>query len=160
MSLEKILRIGVISNTHGLYDESITSLFRGVDAIIHAGDIGRLEVIDRLEAIAPVIAVEGNNDAFRRFPSEKVEEFAGRRVLVTHIFGELHQIRREQKKLIETVRPDIVIFGHSHRPYTHKLGQILLFNPGSAGPRRFNLPRTVGLLHLTRRRVRTEIVTL
>ena len=66
--------IGVISDTHGLFDQSIVSIFEGVDAIIHAGDIGKLEVIDRLEEIAPVFAVEGNNDSFRRFPVERLED--------------------------------------------------------------------------------------
>ena len=63
------VKIGVISDTHGLFDESIVSIFAGVDLIIHAGDIGKLEVIARLEEIAPVIAVEGNNDSFGRFPA-------------------------------------------------------------------------------------------
>ncbi|MFY9609660.1 MAG: metallophosphoesterase family protein [Blastocatellia bacterium] len=65
------MKIGVISDTHGLFDESITSIFARVDAMIHAGDIGQLEVIARLEKIAPVFAVEGNNDSFGRFPLER-----------------------------------------------------------------------------------------
>lgn len=154
------MRIGVISDTHGLFDESIRSIFDGVDAIIHAGDIGKLEVIDRLEQIAPVFAVEGNNDDFRTLPNERVEELAGRRVLIRHIFGELHQLKAGDKKIVEQLRPDIVVFGHSHRPYRQMLGQTMLFNPGSAGPRRFSLPRTVGMLSLKPSGAEARIITL
>jgi putative phosphoesterase len=154
------VRIGVVSDTHGRFDPAIPRLFRGVDVILHAGDIGTLDVIRGLEAIAPVLAVEGNNDHFRRFPVERIEQLAGRRILVRHIFGELHQIGGEEKALVERLRPDVVVFGHSHRPYRAQLGSAVLFNPGSAGPRRFTLPRTVGLLRLDRRRVETRILGL
>jgi hypothetical protein len=140
--------VGIVSDTHGRFDPALPRVFRGVDVIVHAGDIGRLEVIAALEVIAPVLAVEGNNDAFGRFPVERREELAGRRVYIRHIFGELHQLRRVDRELVERLRPDVVIFGHSHRPYRAVLGGTLLFNPGSAGPRRFSLPRTVGLLRL------------
>ncbi len=154
------MRIGVVSDTHGRFDPAIPRLFRGVDAILHAGDIGTLDVIRALEAIAPVLAVEGNNDHFRRFPIQRVEQLAGRRILVRHIFGELHQIGREQKGLVERLRPDVVVFGHSHRPYRARFGPTLLFNPGSAGPRRFTLPRTVGLLCFLPARITTRILPL
>jgi uncharacterized protein len=152
--------IGVISDTHGLFDESIPSIFDGVDAIIHAGDIGKLEVIGRLEKIAPVFAVEGNNDHFQGLPTERVEELVGRRVMIRHIFGELHQLKAADKKIIEQLRPDIVVFGHSHRAYQQMLGKALLFNPGSAGPRRFSLPRTVGMMSLTPSSFDARIITL
>ena len=152
--------IGVISDTHGRFDQSIVSTFEGVDAIIHAGDIGKLEVIDRLEEIAPVFAVEGNNDSFRRFPVERLEELAGRRVIIRHIFGELHQLKQSDRKMVERIQPDVVVFGHSHRPYQQMLNRTLLFNPGSAGPRRFSLPRTVGILSLTETGAEGEIRNL
>ncbi len=154
------MKIGVISDTHGLFDESIMSIFAGVDAIIHAGDIGKLEVITRLEQIAPVIAVEGNNDSFERFPVQRVEELNGHRVLVRHIFGELHQLRSTDKRMLEELHPQVVVFGHSHRPYEQMLGGALLFNPGSAGPRRFSLPRTVGILSLDGERPESRIINL
>lgn len=154
------MKIGVISDTHGLFDESIVSIFAGVDLIIHAGDIGKLEVIARLEEIAPVIAVEGNNDSFGRFPVERIEELNGHRIVVRHIFGELHKLRADDKQMVERVQPDVVVFGHSHRPYQQKLGSTMLFNPGSAGPRRFSLPRTVGMLSLSRSGVEAEIISL
>jgi hypothetical protein len=140
--------LGVIADTHGRFDPALPRLFRGVDTIVHAGDIGRLEVIAALEAIAPVLAVEGNNDAFGRYPVERQAELGGRRIYLRHIFGELHQLRRDDRELLDRLRPDVVIFGHSHRPYRAVLGATLLFNPGGAGPRRFSLPRTVGLLRL------------
>ena len=138
------MRIGVISDTHGLFDESITGIFDGVDAIIHAGDIGKLHVIERLEAIAPVFAVRGNNDPSMTLPDQRLEELAGRRVLIRHIFGELHQLKTRDKKIVAELRPDIIVFGHSHRPYQHVLDKTILFNPGSAGPRRFSGRRGLG----------------
>ncbi len=99
------MRLGVISDTHGLFDDAITTIFAGVDRIIHAGDIGKLEVIRQLEQVAPVIAVEGNNDWFGQFPTERIEEFAGQRVMIRHIFGELHQLEAADKKLIAKLQP-------------------------------------------------------
>jgi putative phosphoesterase len=154
------LRLGIISDTHGLYDEAINDIFAGVDCIVHAGDIGKLEVIHRLETIAPVFAVEGNNDWFGHYPTERLEEINGQRVLIRHIFGELHQLDQSAHKTIETHRPDILIFGHSHRPYRQQLNRTLLFNPGSAGPRRFNLPRTVGLLTFYSSGIDARIINL
>jgi putative phosphoesterase len=154
------LRLGVISDTHGLFDASVTSIFAGVDAIIHAGDIGKIEIISRLELIAPVVAVEGNNDSFGAFPAQRVEEFAGQKVMIRHIFGELHQLKEKDKRMVEQLRPRVVVFGHSHRPYREMLGRTMLFNPGSAGPRRFKLPRTVGLMTLEGSTARAEIISL
>jgi putative phosphoesterase len=154
------VKVGVISDTHGLFDPSVGQIFNGVAAIIHAGDIGKLDVIERLEEIAPVLAVEGNNDWFNLYPTERVEDMAGRRVIIRHIFGELHQLGAVEKKMVEMVCPDVVIFGHSHRPYYERLNGALLFNPGSAGPRRFSLPRTVGLLDFRESEIEAEIIKL
>ena len=154
------MKLGVISDTHGLFDEAIPPIFKGVNAIIHAGDIGRIEVITRLEQIAPVFAVEGNNDSFGVYPEERIENWIGYRVLIRHIFGELHQLRKADKERISDLRPDLVVFGHSHRPYNEILGETILFNPGSAGPRRFSLPRTVGLLSLRRNGAQAQIIKL
>ena len=150
-------KLGVISDTHGKFDEAIVPIFRGVDCIIHGGDVGKVEVVERLERIAPVLAVEGNNDSPGLFPSERIERLAGRTILVRHIFGELHQIGKKERAIIQRIAPDIVIFGHSHRPYEARLGNTVLFNPGSAGPRRFSLPRTVGLLLIGDSSIETQI---
>lgn len=154
------MKLGIISDTHGLYDEAINEIFAGVDGIIHAGDIGKLEIIHRLESIAPVFAVEGNNDWFGRYPTERLEKLDGQRVLIRHIFGELHQLDQSAHQTLETHSPDILIFGHSHRPYRQQLNRTLLFNPGSAGPRRFNLPRTVGLLTFSQAKIESRIISL
>lgn len=154
------MRLGVISDTHGLFDEAIPSIFKGVNAIIHAGDIGKIEVLERLEQIAPVFAVEGNNDSFGVYPEERIENWSGYRILISHIFGELHQLRKAERQKIEDLQPDLVVFGHSHRPYNETFGDTLLFNPGSAGPRRFSLPRTVGLLTLRRNEANGQIISL
>jgi|SRR5262249_32011177 len=156
-AMRRSLRLGVISDTHGRFDPVIVPIFSGVDCIIHAGDVGKVEVISRLEEIAPVLAVEGNNDAPGLYPSERVERLAGRTVLVRHIFGELHQIGKKQREEVERLAPDLVIFGHSHRPYEALLGKAILFNPGSAGPKRFSLPRTVGLITIDDSGIRTQI---
>ena len=153
------MKVGVISDTHGMYDEAVAGIFAGVDAIVHAGDIGKLEIIQRLEGIAPVLAVEGNNDWFGTYPTERFEEISGLRVMIRHIFGELHQLDRAEREVLKTVRPDVVIFGHSHRPYQERINGTLLFNPGSAGPRRFKLPRTVGLLNIDTK-VEATIISL
>lgn len=158
--MRDLMKLGVISDTHGLFDEAIPSIFKGVHAIIHAGDIGRIEVVERLEQIATVFAVEGNNDSFGVYPEERVEEWGDYLILIRHIFGELHQLRKAERKVIEELQPDFVVFGHSHRPYCEMVGQTTLFNPGSAGPRRFSLPRTVGLLTLRRNRSKGEIISL
>ena|SRR5215510_3219067 len=158
--MRALIKLGVISDTHGLFDEAIPSIFKGVDAIIHAGDIGKIEVIERLERIAPVFPVEGNNDSFGVYPEERIEEWGHCLVLIRHIFGELHQLRKAERQIIEDLQPDIVVFGHSHRPYYEMVGQTTLFNPGSAGPRRFSLPRTVGLLTLRRNSGKGEIISL
>ena len=157
---DNTLRIGVISDTHGLFDEAIPSIFDGVDAIIHAGDIGAIEIIRRLQQIAPVFAVEGNNDSFGEFPEERTEELAGHRLIIRHIFGELHQLRQRDRHMVERIQPDVLVFGHSHRPYQQMLGKTMLFNPGSAGPRRFSLPRTAGMLTLRRSGVEAVIINL
>jgi predicted phosphodiesterase len=88
-----------------------------LDANTHATDIGKLEVISRLEQMAPVIAVEGNNDWFNQFPTQSIQKMACYTVLIRHIFGELHQLQAADRNMLDRVPPDIVIFGHSHRPY-------------------------------------------
>lgn len=145
---QAFLRIGVIADTHGLFDHAIIRHFRGVDRIIHAGDIGDRSVIRRLEAIAPVTAVSGNIDGYRRgrWPPERLVMLAGRRIAIRHVIYEGGKITKEGQDFLDREQPDICIFGHTHRPKIEWLGHLLLFNPGSAGPRRFHLPRSLGLL--------------
>lgn len=137
--------IGVISDTHGLLRPEIFSIFTKVDLIIHAGDIGRPEVLSDLEAVAPIKAVLGNVDSRYDFPRVKLAETVdvmGRRIYVIH---NRHQFTANPA----SQKIDLVIFGHSHQPYHERENGILYFNPGSAGPRRFSYPIAVGMITLT-----------
>ncbi|HEU4686678.1 MAG TPA: metallophosphoesterase family protein [Nitrospira sp.] len=162
MARLKPLRIGVIADTHGLFDPAIYRHFRGVDRIIHAGDIGHRSVIARLARIAPVIAVSGNVDDRKvtRCGPETVVELAGTRVAVRHIIYERGKIRKDAAAFLARVRADICIFGHTHQPKIARVGDVLLLNPGSAGPKRFSLPRGIALLSLGKTSCRARLIRL
>jgi len=148
--------VGVISDTHGLLRPEAIAALRGVDRIIHAGDIGAPEILTTLGEIAPVTAVRGNNDKgawARAIPLTQVVDADGALIYVIHDVGELD------------VDPGaggfgVVIAGHSHQPRNEVRDGVLWFNPGSAGPRRFKLPIALGLLTIEAGRARGEIVTL
>jgi hypothetical protein len=153
--------VGVISDTHGKLDKQVFELFEGVSHIIHAGDIGDEELIWQLERVAPVIAVRGNIDAHTMcFPTERLAVIHGRTFFVRHQFATVEKLSAAQQRLIEQRMPDAVIFGHSHQAYSGLWRGTLLFNPGSAGPKRFNLPRSVGLLEFHEDRIASRIVML
>jgi len=147
------MRIGVISDTHGLLRPAAVELLAGADHIIHAGDIGRPEVIDGLREIAPVTAVRGNVDMgawAAAYPETERVRLGGRSIHVLHNLAEL------------TLDPaadgiDIVVSGHSHRPKIETRGGVLYLNPGSAGPRRFSLPVALATLELDDTGVRPRI---
>jgi putative phosphoesterase len=109
-------------------------------------------VIEQLEQIAPVTAVSGNvdDDEQSGFPSEAVIELAGHRIAIRHILYEGGKLTKDGRAFLDRERPDICIFGHTHQPKREWLGDTLLFNPGSAGPKRFRLPRCLGILVLAR----------
>ena len=146
------IRIGVIADTHGRLDPVVRRHFKGVDYIFHAGDIGDRSVIEQLEQIAPVTAVSGNVDGDEQngFSSEVIIELAGRRIAMRHILYERGKMTKEGRAVLDRERPDICIFGHTHQPKADWFGKTLLFNPGSAGPKRFKLPRGLGILVLAR----------
>jgi putative phosphoesterase len=152
MNQRKAIRIGVIADTHGLFDPAIRRHFKGVDHIFHAGDIGDRSVIEQLEKIAPVTAVSGNvdDDEQSGFPSEATIELAGRRIAIRHVLYEGGRLTKDGQAFLDCERPDICIFGHTHQPKVERFGKTLLFNPGSAGPKRFKLQRGVGILVLTK----------
>jgi putative phosphoesterase len=161
MSSATHVRIGVISDTHGKLDQKVLELFAGVRRIIHAGDIGDEELIWQLEAVAPVIAVRGNNDADTLcFPNERMAVIEGRTFYVRHQFATVEKLTAAQQRIIEQRMPDVVIFGHSHKAYSGEWRGTLLFNPGGAGPKRFNLPRTVGLLEIRDEEIVPHILDL
>jgi putative phosphoesterase len=140
----------VIADTHGLFDPAVRRHFKGVDHILHAGDIGDRSVLEQLEQIAPVTAVSGNVDDYEKsgFPSKVVIELAGCRIAICHILYEGGKLTKEGRAFLQETQSDLCIFGHTHRPNVEWFGKTLLFNPGSAGPKRFNLPRTVGILEM------------
>ncbi|WP_082637479.1 metallophosphoesterase family protein [Bradyrhizobium retamae] len=140
-----MLRIGVISDTHGILRPEAEQRLAGVAHIIHAGDIGRPEVIHGLRRIAPVIAIRGNVDKgpwAENYPDTETVRLGEQSI---HI---LHDIQDLQLDPAEC-GINVVISGHSHRPLIETTGGVLYLNPGSAGPRRFNLPITLATLDLT-----------
>ena len=153
------MKIGIISDTHGHLDPGVAMLFDGVGHILHAGDIGQSSIILQLEQIAPVTAVLGNNDAGLDFPETEIAVLAGRKFLVHHIV----QVRAPDETIrsrIQREAPDVVVFGHSHKPYCETIGETLYLNPGYAGRPRFNLPRSVALVHCGATGIRTEFKSL
>ncbi len=136
--------IGVVSDTHSYYDDRLDLVLAGAERIVHAGDIGTLDVLSRLRALAPVTAVLGNTDLpfwEDDLPLEAEVEALGLRILVCHI-GENLLARRDP--VAEGI--DLVVSGHSHKPAVERRGDTLFLNPGAAGKARFGLPRTCALV--------------
>ncbi|WP_455388251.1 metallophosphoesterase family protein [Petrachloros mirabilis] len=162
MSRSQVLRIGVIADTHGLFDQAILRHFQSVDHILHAGDIGGGWVIEKLRAIAPVTVVSGNVDGYEQsgHPSERIIRLAGRRIAIRHILFEGSKLTKEGRTFLEREQPDLCIFGHTHQQKLEWLGKTLLVNPGSAGPKRFKLTRGIALLHVSNRSVEPRLIPL
>jgi putative phosphoesterase len=148
--------IGVISDTHGLCRPEAVAALQGSERIIHAGDIGDPAILDRLSEVAPVTAVRGNVDReswTKDIPETNVLEIEGVSIYVLHILESL-DLKPEAAGI------HAVIYGHSHVPKQETQDGVLYFNPGSAGPRRFQLPVTVGKLIVDGRKIRSEIILL
>jgi len=148
--------IGVISDTHGLLRPEAVAALRGSERIIHAGDVGDPAILDKLNEIAPVTAVRGNVDTgvwSRKLPLTNVLELAGVSIYVLHILDEL-DLKPEAAGFAA------VIYGHRHKPHSEMKNAVLYFNPGSAGPRRFDLPVSVGRLRVEKGQITAEIVEL
>jgi len=162
MNPSRAIRIGVLADTHGLFDPAIVRHFQGVDHIVHAGDIGKRTVIAQLERLAPVTAVSGNVDGYEEsgFPLEMTIDLGGLMIAIRHIVYEGGKLTKEGRAFLDRTQPDICIFGHTHQPKNEWFGDILLFNPGSAGPKRFTLPRMLGKIttgdRLSARHIRLE----
>lgn len=156
------MRIGVISDTHGLFDRAILRQFSGVDHILHAGDIGRGDVLAQLQRIAPVTAVSGNVDGFEAsgVPVEQLVELVGHRIAITHRLYEGGRLTKDGMDLLARLRPAVCVYGHTHQPKADWRDGVLLFNPGSAGPKRFHLPRAVGVLLLEHDTVESHHILL
>jgi putative phosphoesterase len=145
-------RIGIISDTHGLLRPEAERGLADVNHIIHAGDIGRPEIVDALRRIAPVTAIRGNVDSgewAREYSDTKLVRLAGKSIYV------LHDVKTLQADLGAGI--DVIVSGHSHVPKIDAVGGVLYLNPGSAGPRRFKLPITLATLEVTSAGIRPEI---
>jgi putative phosphoesterase len=145
------MRIGLISDTHGKLRASVFDAFRDVDLILHAGDVGPLDIITQLESIAPVHAVLGNTDGWELEPRvrESVElEPEGYRIVVVH--GHQLSVPSPEKLRAFQPRADIIVYGHTHKPLIDDRNGRLVVNPGAAGPARFNLKPSVAILTVER----------
>lgn len=149
-------RIGLIADTHGLLRPQALAALRGSDAIIHAGDIGDAQILQALADIAPVTAVRGNNDKAawaQRLPASAVLKIGGAAIHVIHDLAEFDAG-------LAGVDVHAVVSGHSHRPRVERRGKLLYVNPGSAGPRRFKLPVSVGRLMVSGSGVAAALIEL
>lgn len=138
------MKLGIVSDTHGLLRPEVLPALAGVEQILHLGDVGNASILDKLARIAPVHAVRGNVDHTGRcgsLPETDVLLFADHYLYLLHDLGTLHLDPAAAKF-------SAVLYGHSHQPRIEHRKGVLYFNPGSCGPRRFELPVTLGLLHL------------
>ena len=150
------MNIGVISDTHGLLRPEAVDALAGSDLILHAGDIGNLEVLDGLRAIAPVVAVRGNNDQ-----GQWAEPIAEREVVeIEGVSMYLLHILRDLPIDPKSAGVQVVISGHSHKPLVEERDGVLFLNPGSAGPRRFKLQIALAHLHIDGAAIEAKIVEL
>lgn len=148
--------IGVISDTHGLLRPAVGKAFAGVELILHAGDVGKQEVLEELRKLAPVVAVRGNTDHggwAQQLPLREIVEVAETVIYLVHDLNALD------------LNPaaagfQVVVSGHSHDPYVVRKNGVLYLNPGSAGPRRFSLPISLALLKIDGGRLMVELIDL
>lgn len=145
-------RIGIISDTHGLLRPAAERALTGVNHIIHAGDMGRPDIVEALRRIAPVTAIRGNVDSgewAREYPDTQLVRLAGKSIYVLH---DLKTLNADPGAGV-----DVIVSGHSHVPKIDTVGGVLYLNPGSAGPRRFKLPITLATLEVVPEGMRPAI---
>lgn len=150
------MRIGVISDTHGLLRPEAVATLQGVDHILHAGDVGDPMILDHLSQIAPVTAIRGNIDssgACAQLPATEFIDLGGYNIYMLHSVLDID---------LDPVAAGIaaVISGHSHKPSIEWKKDVLYFNPGSAGPRRFSLPISLGLLDISDSAIEPRLITI
>ena len=146
----------MISDTHGLLRPEAVAALRGSEHIIHAGDVGDPEILDQLAKIAPVTAIRGNIDKGKwalRLPETEVVEIGGVSIYILHDLSQL-DLKAEAAGF------QVLIYGHSHIPKQETRNGVLYFNPGSAGPRRFKLPISVGRLSIVDGKINSELITI
>jgi uncharacterized protein len=172
-----MMQVGIVSDTHGWFDPGLRNKLAGVDRIVHAGDVGSPAVLDELSLIAPVVAVKGNIDSESlRFRLSMRLFWDGTQIEVLHELpvGQawLEEVARRTRvsdsgkmrrdRFLSSFHPAtrVVVFGHSHQPCLVRFGNKLFVNPGSAGKKRFRLPRCCAMMTLSARRVAVKILTL
>lgn len=153
------MKLGLISDTHGFLDPRLPKIFRDVDHILHAGDIGPDHLIAQLEATAPVTAVLGNNDASSCYPLTQTFVAGELRFLVHHIVAP-RALTDELRTRIARERPDVVVFGHSHKQFCERVDGMLFVNPGYAGKPKFGAERSVALLECNGKEMQFSFVRL
>jgi uncharacterized protein len=149
------VRVGVISDTHNLLRPQVLERLAGCERILHAGDVGGLEILERLRQVAPVAAVRGNmdgDDTAAELPPSLAGDLDGLPFRMIH--------RREDVDPAWPQRLRLIVFGHSHRPELEWRGNCLLLNPGACGPRRFHLPLTLAILTVADNRIVPEILSV
>ncbi|HEX9106267.1 MAG TPA: metallophosphoesterase family protein [Longimicrobiales bacterium] len=155
------VRLGLISDTHGLLRPSVFDRLQGVLRILHAGDVGREDILRELEVIAPVTAVYGNTDGWelrRRLPQVAQVEEAGRRITVVH--GDVPGSPTPARLAAAHGQADIIVYGHTHQARVERVGRTLVVNPGAAGPARFKLGPSLAILTLEGDEERVELLEL
>jgi uncharacterized protein len=148
--------LGVISDTHGLLRPEALAALRGSSLIVHAGDVGAPDILDRLREIAPTIAVRGNVDDepwAKRWPMSQTVDFEGHAIHVVHRIADLDRYPPRGTA-------NAIVYGHSHKPSVEARGDVLFLNPGAAGPRRFNLPITIARVTIVDAKLHAQIVEL
>jgi hypothetical protein len=153
------LKIGVISDTHGFLDPRVERIFAGVDHILHAGDIGNEIIEFELKAIAPTILVLGNNDPDLTFKETEAVTLAGKKFLLHHIVNP-RALADKVAARIQRERPDVVVFGHTHKRFSETVNGVLFFNPGYAGKPRFGIERSIAILHCDETGIRHDFILL
>jgi len=150
------MRVGLISDTHGLLRPEAMHFLRGSDCIIHAGDIGNPAILDQLASIAPVNAVRGNNDQDAWASSLEETRLLRLEKVAVYVLHDLAQLDAD----LHAAGVRVVVAGHSHRPCVFEREGIVYVNPGSAGPRRFSLPVSAGDLYIDGDKVSARTVQL
>ncbi len=153
------MRIGLIADTHDHFEPRLRSVFAGVTHICHAGDVGDASVLRQLETIAPVTAVLGNTDLHQTLRLLEVVVLEGRKFLVHHIVQPTAPSELLQRHLAVDA-PDVVVYGHSHRPFCGTIGRTLFINPGYAGRTRFGQPRSVAILDCDHGTLKAQFIDL
>ena len=153
------MKIGVISDTHDFLDPRILKLFQGVDHIIHAGDVGMQIIIFELEQIAPTTAVIGNTDLGNPLKLTEIVTLGELKFLVQHIVNPYALDEKLQGRLVQS-RPEVVVFGHTHKAFNEVIGGMRFFNPGYSGKPKHATARSVAILHCEGKEIRTEMIPL